>query len=206
MSLASIRAATVAAAVIIVVALVVAASRGNGPGPASAPGATPAQAGRAPSAPAGLGETRFWKLIADTRSAAGNDTGRQAELLTTRLEQLSPQGIAEFTRIRRSLDRRAYTWSLLGAAQMIEDGCSDDCFHDFRAYLISLGQGPYEQAIVNPDSLASVAEDRETGGWEDAFAPEDESDLSGEPRGTPFNEDDHAGLARRYPRLAARFH
>jgi hypothetical protein len=56
------------------------------------------------------------------------------------------------------------------------------------------------------DSLATVVQDEETGGWEDAddVAPDvyssvtgedfplDDSDLSGAPRGTPFDERDAA--------------
>jgi hypothetical protein len=163
--------------------------------------------GRAAGAPpAKLDEAPFWKLIAKTRGAARNDTARQSDLLDARLRRLSPQARTEFARISRRLDRRAYTWSLWGAAYMIEDGCSDDCFREFRSYLISLGRGPYEQALSDPDSLASVAEDRDTGAWEDVdLSPGDASDLSGDPRGTPFDENDQAGLDRRYPRLAARF-
>jgi hypothetical protein len=164
-------------------------------------------------------DAAFWRLIAETRKAAGNDTGRQSELLKDRLTQLSPQAIVEFARTRQRLDQRAYTWSLWGAASVIEDGCSDDCFRDFRGYVISLGKGPYERALGNPDSLASVAQDAETGDWEnadnvapDAYSsvtggdfPLDDSDLSGLPRGTPFGDNNAAGLARLYPRLAARF-
>jgi Protein of unknown function (DUF4240) len=170
-------------------------------------------------APARADETEFWRLIAQTRSAAGNDTGRQSELLKDRLTELSPQAIIEFAQIRHRLDQRAYTWRLWGAATVIEDGCSEDCFRDFRGYLISLGRGPYEAALRDPDSLASVAEGAEAGDWEnadnvapDAYSsvtgndfPLDDSDLSGRPRGTPFGDNDEAGLARRYPRLAARF-
>jgi hypothetical protein len=166
-----------------------------------------------------LDEATFWSLIEETRSAAGNDTGRQSELLKNRLTQLSPQAIVDFARIRHSLDRRAYSFDLWGAAYVIEDGCSDDCFRDFRGYVISLGRAPYENAIKDPDSLAPVAQDAEKGDWEnaddvapDAYSsvtsddfPLDSSDLSGRPSGTPFNENDTAGLARRYPRLAARF-
>lgn len=152
-----------------------------------------------------LGEAAFWQLIEETRHAAGDDTGEQSSLLEERLSKLSARAIVDFAQIRKQLDKRLYTWRMWGAAYVIEDGCSDDCFRDFRAYLISLGQGPYEEALTNPDSLASVAQDRETGDWEDAFAAQDESELGGDPRGTPFNEDDGAGLARRYPRLAARF-
>jgi uncharacterized protein DUF4240 len=200
-----------------------AAAAPSGPQTTSAGSQMPAAA--TPSRPqtntagTGMTEAAFWQLMSETRSAAGNDTGRQSELLKERLTQLSPAAIIGFARVRHRLDERAYTWSLWGAAYVIEDGCSDDCFRDFRGYLISLGEGPYVNALGNPDSLASVAQDAETGNWEnadnvapDAYSsvtggdfPLDDSDLSGRPSGTPFNEDDAAGLARRYPRLAARF-
>jgi Protein of unknown function (DUF4240) len=101
---------------------------------------------------------------------------------------------------------------------VIEDGCSDDCFRDFRAYVISLGRSAYERALREPDSLASVAQDAETGDWEnadnvapDAYSsvtgqdfPLDDSDLSGPPAGRPISLDG-ASLRHRYPRLATRF-
>jgi Protein of unknown function (DUF4240) len=166
-----------------------------------------------------MDEAAFWRLIAETRTAAGNDTGRQSELLDARLRELPAQQIAAFERIRRALDRRAYTWDLWGAAYVIEDGCSDDCFRDFRGYLISLGRRPYETALRDPDSLASTVQDAETGDWENAddIAPDayqsvtgedipgDSSDLSGDPRGTPWDDDHAEALVERYPRLAARF-
>jgi uncharacterized protein DUF4240 len=171
------------------------------------------------SASTGMAETAFWRLMSETRSAADNDTAAQSELLKERLTQLSPQTITEFAQIRRRLDERAYTWDLWGAASVIEDGCSDDCFRNFRGYLISLGQGPYENALRDPDSLAPVAQDAETGNWEnaddvapDAYSsvtggdfPSDDSDLSGQPGGTPIDLNDTTGLAGRYPALAARF-
>jgi Protein of unknown function (DUF4240) len=172
-----------------------------------------------PRAGPAMTEAEFWRLMSETRNQAGKDTAIQSELLRERLTQLSPEAIVDFARIRRSLDERAYTWDLWGAAHVIEDGCSEDCFRDFRGYLISLGQGPYENALRNPDSLASVVDDAETGNWEsaddvalDAYAsvtgqelPVDSSDPSGPPSGTPFDENDTAGLATRYPMLAARF-
>jgi hypothetical protein len=102
---------------------------------------------------------------------------------------------------------------------VIEDGCSDDCFRDFRAYLISLGQGPYDKALANPDSLARVVQDAETGDWEnaddvagDAYQavtgddiPTGDSDVSGSPRGTPWDDEQADELVQRYPALAARF-
>ena len=171
------------------------------------------------AAPAGMDEAAFWQLMTETRTASANDTAMQSELLEERLTQLSPQAIIEFAQIRDRLDERAYTNDLWGAAYVIEDGCSDDCFRAFRGYVISLGPGAYESALRDPDSLAAVVQDAETGNWKNAYdvAPDaysrvtgadfplDDSDPSGLPSGTPFEQEDPTALARRYPQLAARF-
>jgi Protein of unknown function (DUF4240) len=189
--------------------------------PVPTPAAAPAQSTQpTPQArTANLGEPQFWQLVEDARRDAGDDTERQSELLASRLEQLPAETIADFGAIHRRLDRRAYTWELWGAASVIDDGCSDDCFRDFRAYLISLGQGPYEAALKAPDSLAPVVEDAETGDWENAddVAPEayegvagedipsGDTDLSGRPRGQEWDDEQQDALVQRYPALAARF-
>jgi hypothetical protein len=73
--------------------------------------------------------------------------------------------------------------------------------------------------LRNPDALAPVVNDAETGDWENAedVAPDayqsvtdedipgDSSDLSGNPRGAPWDDDHVVALVQRYPRLAARF-
>ncbi len=187
------------------------------PAAATAPAAPAAPAATAPAS--SMNEAGVWQLVAETRDAADGDTGRQTELLEERLRQLPAQQIEAFSRIRHRLDERAYTWELWGAATVIEDGCSDDCFRDFRAYLISLGRTPYETALRDPDALAPVVQDAETGDWEnaddvapdayEAVAGEDiptgDSDLSGEPRGAAWDDEQEDELVRRYPRLAARF-
>jgi Protein of unknown function (DUF4240) len=174
---------------------------------------------RATAAPHATDDTSFWHLIAATRGAAEGDTERQSELLEEKLSRLPGQQIAEFQRIRHRLDEQAYSWDLWGAAYVIEDGCSDDCFRDFRAYLISLGREPYEAALHDPDSLAPVVEDAETVDWENADSvagdaddsavgediPADDSDLSGDPSGEPWDDEDQDALVQRYPRLAERF-
>jgi hypothetical protein len=193
------------AATAIVAAMAIGFVLGQGPSRPPSHASHAQRARQASSEHARPDDAALWQLIADTRRAAGGDTGRQADLLQARVARLSPQAASDFRRVYHHLDVRAYTWNVWGAAQTIEDGCSDDCFRDFRAYLISLGAGPYEQALANPDSLAPFVGDPETGDWEDAFVPDDEEDLDGDPRGTPFDDDDEGRLARRYPRLAARF-
>ena len=174
---------------------------------------------QAPATPARTEGQEFWQLTDHTREEAGNDTGRQSQLLEQQLSKLPAEQIVAFQRMRHELDERAYTWDLWGAAYVIEDGCSDDCFRDFRAYLISLGRGPYEAALRDPDSLASVVQDAEEGDWEnadnvapDAYQsatgediPAEDSDLSGDPRGEPWDDEDQEALVQRYPALAARF-
>jgi Protein of unknown function (DUF4240) len=164
------------------------------------------------------GDSAFWRLIQATRRAAGNDTSQQSSLLQDRLTRLSPKAIIAFDRTRHRLDKHLYRWDVWGAAAVIEDGCSDDCFRDFRAYVISLGRGAYERALRDPDSLAPVVQNAESGDWEnadnvapDAYAsktgndfPLDDSDLSGPPAGRRLNLNRQT-LGARYPRLAARF-
>ena len=194
----------------------------SGEGPISVPAQTASTSTPTPNATPGqvrMDTPTFWRLIADTRAAADNDAARQSELLEQRLSELPAQQIVDFQRIRHRLDQRAYTWDLWGAAYVIEDGCSDDCFRDFRAYLISLGRGPYESALRDPDSLGPIAQDAEQGNWEnadsvagDAYSsatgediPADDSDLSGDPHGEPWDDEDQEALMQRYPRLAERF-
>jgi hypothetical protein len=202
---------TVASAAVVILVLVL-LLKGSDPGSTySDPGSS--------TAPAASGPAGFWQLIESTRQAAGNDTGRQSELLEERLSRLPAQSFLDYQRTRHHLDQQAYTWDIWAAAYVIEDGCSEDCFRDFRSYLISLGRGPYEAALRDPDSLAPVAQDAEQGDWENADSvagdayesatgeeiPVDDSDLSGTPRGEPWDDENEDGLVQRYPRLAARF-
>jgi hypothetical protein len=203
---------------VCLVALALLAGCGSGPDDAR-PAASGAPAPQAAADAPRMDDTAFWQLIADTRADAGNDTDGQSDLLEQRLRRLPADQIAQFEQIRQGLDRQAYTYELWGAAYVIEDGCSDDCFRDFRGYLISLGREPYEAALRDPDSLASVAQDAETGNWENAddvapdayegVADEDiptgDSEPSGDPSGEPWDDDHAEQLVERYPRLAARF-
>jgi hypothetical protein len=214
--------------VIALAATVLVATYALGPGrdraqerPVSGVPVAATHAAEAPAAtsPAGMDKAALWQLIAHTRAESGNDTGRQSELLEERLSRLPARQIADFAEIRHRLDERAYSWKIWGAAYVIDDGCSDDCFRDFRAYLISLGRDAYEAALRNPDSLAPVVQDAEEGDWEnadnvapDAYEsatgediPADDSDLSGNPRGEPWDDEDQDALVQRYPALAAKF-
>jgi hypothetical protein len=164
------------------------------------------------------GGSQFWNVIDRAHSQGGGDEGRESGLIKDQLTKLSPQAIIAFDQERRRLDRQLYTWKIWGAATAVEDGCSDDCFRDFRGYLISLGPAAVEQALRDPDGLAPMVQDAENGDWEnaddvapDAYSsvtgndyPLDDSDLSGPPAGARINLQE-ATLRKLYPRLTARF-
>jgi hypothetical protein len=189
-----------------------------GRGPSSADGAGPAGHVSQPASPPSR-DAPFWDVMDKARQESPGNTGAQASLLEERLSKLPARSIVQSEQTMKRLDRGLYTWDVWGAAYVIEDGCSKDCFRDFRRYIIYLGPDAYKKATTNPDSLAPIVQDAETGDWEnaddvapDAYAsatgndfPGDSSDLSGTPRGTPFNENDMGALQRRYPRLFARF-
>lgn len=160
----------------------------------------------------------FWKLIDQSRKAAGGDPEEQLEHLQELLQKLEPAEIVAFDERFTELYNKANTWPLWGAAYVIGGGCSDDGFAYFREWLISRGQKVFEEALADPDSLAKVvAEDdfceleglqslprqvwaEVTGKDEDSFPPG--APYSGEPTGEQWDEDEVDDL---FPRLAKKF-
>lgn len=56
------------------------------------------------------------------------------------MERLTPQEVIELTRAFVELQFAVYNWDLWAVAWLGRGGrCSDDCFMDFRTWLISRG-------------------------------------------------------------------
>src|SRR5262249_53956418 len=130
--------------------------------------------------------------------------------------------IVEFDKIFREYWIRAYTWDLWGAAYIIDGGCSDDGFMDFRGWLISEGEKAFENALKDPESLvrvvreddedcqyegfqyvASMAWEKKTGKGMDDF-PRGGLKHPAEPSGRPWAEEGD-DLERRFPKLFRKF-
>jgi hypothetical protein len=92
-----------------------------------------------------------------------------AETLKQRLMKLEPTEIEDYQAHFDRAFASAYQWLLWAAAYIIEGGCSDDGFIDFRYGLISRGRSIFEASLANPDSLADVASDDD-----DGFIPNEE--------------------------------
>ena len=100
---------------------------------------------------------KFWSLIDDTRRVADGEPDEHAAVLRHRLERMEPGEILAFEQRWRIVDVAAYRWDIWAAAYLLNGGCDDECFDDFRAYLIGLGRKTYEEAIADADSLAFLA-------------------------------------------------
>ena len=171
-------------------------------------------------------QKEFWEHIEKSRR---KDPYAHADRLVARLAKRPPADVLAFDRLWLVFRNRAYSWNMWGAAYLINGGCSDDGFIDFRSWLILRGRAVYTAALKNPDSLAAVVDPDEdvfececypgmdawflaTGtvqddagydAWDAAWAAQNSTPdpLPALGRGWDFNNDRQ--MRKRYPCLAA---
>jgi hypothetical protein len=102
-----------------------------------------------------MNEEKFWQLIEAVKNDAGADFEARPAVLQRHLSSLEPAEIQGFQQRYEALLLEANSWSLWGAASLMNGGCSDDGFKYFRDWLISEGRETFKEATVNPDSLVS---------------------------------------------------
>lgn len=159
----------------------------------------------------------FWKLQEDLPKGEGAE-----DTLKERLNSLSTDEIAEFQAHFDAAHARAYNWMLWAAAYIIDGGCSDDGFIDFRYGLISRGKQVFEAALTDPDSLADVASEDDDEGYipNETFGyvasevyeqkagtemPRGDNAEPSDPVGDEWDFDDEGLCARKLPKLWAKF-
>jgi hypothetical protein len=163
----------------------------------------------------------FWKMIETAKARSKGDPFKQIKLLKAALEKLSPEQIVAFDKIFSQLKAESYRNELWAAAYIIQGGCSDDGFEYFRCWLIAQGQKVYEEALLDPETLADAIdydeEEREEVldvvgndmvgiAWR-AYQAITGKDMPAHPvrlvlKGPKWDEDDVGSL---YPKLHARF-
>jgi hypothetical protein len=184
----------------------------------------------------------FWSIVETARERAGagaDDRGAKDDPLPGALtdllvERLTADEILAFADVAGAVTRDAYAWPVWGAAYLVEGGCSDDGFMDFRDGLVLAGRPTFERTLADPDTLAdhpvvvamadggspwfgfesldSLVGDawsRATGEDDEAYYAARERTSSGralaEPAGEQWDFDDDEENARRLPRLTALF-
>lgn len=113
-----------------------------------------------------MNEDRFWKIIELTKINSRGNYEKQEEELKKELSKLDALKILNFDNRFRTYRGDAYKWELWGAAYIMNGGCSDDCFSDFRGWLIGQGKDVYFDAMSNPETLVSLNHDMNSDDWE----------------------------------------
>lgn len=169
---------------------------------------------------------KFWALIAQMKSGCDSRESHY-ESCKNVLQGLTENELVDFSVQLALLRDKAYDWNLWAAAYIINGGCSDDGFIDFRTGLVYQGKEVFESALKNPDSLVDLAQAPELIEYElFAYAPEyvfeeretadvDLGDLVYEklyelpkvnsPHGEEWDEEDEDELRRRFPKLALKY-
>ncbi|HMS68063.1 MAG: DUF4240 domain-containing protein [Saprospiraceae bacterium] len=103
-----------------------------------------------------MDEDEFWDIIKTTKEHSKGDYELQQEILESELSKLTPNEVLLFSNRFRSLRGLANTWELWGAIYIIQGGCGDDSFNDFREWVIGQGKDFYYKTIEDPESLANL--------------------------------------------------
>lgn len=148
----------------------------------------------------------FWNLI-EASARHSRDPDERADWLTDELAGRSAPEIVGFEEVLDELSSVAMTWQMWAAADRLKNGCSDDGFTDFRAWLVGLGRDTFQAVVAEPDALAEVPEvmrlaGRDRRDWTEAEWPSWES-LEGVAsqayqRQTGVGQEDFEDLVREY--------
>ncbi|MBR1209637.1 DUF4240 domain-containing protein [Bradyrhizobium sp. JYMT SZCCT0180] len=160
-----------------------------------------------------MDEDGFWKIVQRAHDSSGGDMDQKCDALRQQIAALSKDEALEFARLFNEKMDQAYDWPLWGAAYVINGGCSDDTFSDFRAALISRGRQAFKRALSDPDSLADDGFDEldwfyegyqyaVTDGVEAVAGNPPQRIAPAQPSGTEWQEDEVYDL---YPKLSAKF-
>jgi hypothetical protein len=98
---------------------------------------------------------QFWALMEAAKAASGGDCKRQVAQLVAALGERSVSEVLDCHHIHSWLMAQSYRLELWGAAYLINGGCSNDGFDDFRGWLLGQGPATWQAALDAPDSLAS---------------------------------------------------
>lgn len=111
----------------------------------------------------------FWRLMHLSRNGSEGDPYMQLDNLRQRLMKLPEEELRSFDKVFWELMNESFRADLWGAAYVIKEGCSDDGFDYFRAWLIMQGEQAFTEALRDPDSLAPRARRAQEAGSEFEF-------------------------------------
>jgi hypothetical protein len=154
--------------------------------------------------PRHIDEGLFWQLLREARNGA-ETVEAQVELLASKLEAFRGPQIRRFQTTLYKQMRKTCHWNVWALAFIAQDGCSDDAFEEFRAWLILQGNDLLELAVHNPaQAMHDVPEGPNTCGGVLLQAPAiayekrtgkplvPPTNVEAEPRGKPWEEEERS--------------
>jgi len=99
-------------------------------------------------------EAQFWQLIEATKPFGPYTIEAHYDRLLERICSLTEPEIREFAKVFHAQLENANRWEVWDAAYVINTGCGDDSFEDFKAGLIAQGENVLQTALEAPESLA----------------------------------------------------
>jgi hypothetical protein len=102
-----------------------------------------------------IDEERFWLLIKQAKSLK-EEAEPQVYQLVLLLEQYSGPQIKNFQRILDQKLDHLNRWDVWALAYLAQDGCSDDAFESFRAWLVLQGSEVCQKVLSNVDAALSL--------------------------------------------------
>ena len=166
-----------------------------------------------------LDDDLFWEIIKYSKDNSKGDYEKQQSELTKSLSKIEVEDVMKFNNRFHLYKEQAYTWKLWGAIYLIQGGCGDDSFNDFREWVIGQGKEFFYKTVKDPESLVEMDEDEILIQWEGlGYVPRavfekltgqempyveyKNNDGSGEPRGEEWEEED---LKKIFPKLFEKY-
>src|SRR5579859_5472976 len=103
-----------------------------------------------------MDEQMFWGIVQTAKDESGGDHDVRFRSIVRQLSDLPCSDIAGFQEVLWNCVNGAYSWDLWGAAYIINGGCSDDSFGDFRLWLVSMGEQGYRSAMSDPETVGDL--------------------------------------------------
>jgi hypothetical protein len=126
-----------------------------------------------PSSIQPMEEDKYWPLIEDSLINTRPNVEHEElnDYILQRLESMPTEKVLEFYLRTCQLVDALYTSELWCAANIMNLGwCSDDGFEYFRLWIIGRGEKTYNNAKINPDSLADELVYGRTIYWNERFS------------------------------------
>jgi hypothetical protein len=98
----------------------------------------------------------FWAVIERATADRPSSPGEVAKRAVEQLAALDPEQIVAWDRHLGKVMTASFKEDLWAAAYLINGGCSDEGFDDFRGWLIAHGRDVVAKAVREPDSLADL--------------------------------------------------